>query len=165
LNYLLDSNTYIQAKNFHYDMDFCPAYWDWLDSQFISGQLASISSVYDELSSYGDELSTWVKARRGHFLPITEDETQEKYAEIVQHVYELENKNPENVANFLDKADPWLIAKAEVTGATIVTHEVLDPPNSKRVKIPNICKEFDVDYITTYQLLRTLEARFILATP
>lgn len=29
--YLLDANTYIQAKNLHYQMSFCPAYWDWLD--------------------------------------------------------------------------------------------------------------------------------------
>jgi hypothetical protein len=163
LNYLLDSNTYIQAKNFYYDMEFCPAYWDWLDQQFNSGQLASITSVYDELANYGDELTRWVKERKEQFLPISEDVTQEKYIEVVQYVAELENKNPENIANFLDKADPWLIAKAIVTGATIVTHEILDPPNSKKVKIPNICKIFEVNYITTYQLLRQLEAKFILS--
>ena len=28
--YLLDANSYIQAKNLHYQMSFCPAYWDWL---------------------------------------------------------------------------------------------------------------------------------------
>jgi hypothetical protein len=163
LIYLLDSNTYIQAKNFYYDMEFCPAYWDWLDLQFANGNIASISSVYDELSSYGDELSEWVKKRNHHFLPTIDDVTQSKYGEVVQYVYELENKNPENVVNFLDKADPWLIAYAAVTDATIVTHEVLAPPNSKKVKIPNICRVFNVNYITTYQLLRTLQARFRLA--
>lgn len=63
----------------------------------------------------------------------------------------------------LDKADPWLIAKAAVMNAVIVTHEALDPPNSKKVKIPNICQVFDVSYVTTYQLLKQLEARFHLA--
>ena len=28
--YLLDANVFIQAKNLHYGMDFCPAFWDWL---------------------------------------------------------------------------------------------------------------------------------------
>ncbi|WP_081763821.1 MULTISPECIES: DUF4411 family protein [Nitrincola] len=28
MKYLLDSNTYIQAKNQYYGMDFCPGYWD-----------------------------------------------------------------------------------------------------------------------------------------
>lgn len=164
MKYLLDSNTYIQAKNLYYDMEFCPAYWDWLDLQYSLGILGSICSVYNELASYGDELTEWVKGRKNHFIAETDDETQAKYIEVVQHVVELENKNPENVANFLDKADPWLIAKAAVTGATIVTHERLDPPNSKKVKIPNICKEFGVDCTSTYQLLSQLKARFVLAT-
>ena len=28
--YLLDANVFIQAKNLHYGLDFCPAFWDWL---------------------------------------------------------------------------------------------------------------------------------------
>ena len=28
--YLLDSNVFIPAKNLHYGLDFCPAFWDWL---------------------------------------------------------------------------------------------------------------------------------------
>ena len=28
--YLLDANIFIQAKNLHYGMDFCPAFWDFL---------------------------------------------------------------------------------------------------------------------------------------
>jgi hypothetical protein len=31
--YLLDTNIFIQAKNLHYGMDFCPAFWDWLVEQ------------------------------------------------------------------------------------------------------------------------------------
>ncbi|MFS2059288.1 DUF4411 family protein [Kosakonia cowanii] len=27
MRYLLDANTYIQAKNQYYGMDICPAYW------------------------------------------------------------------------------------------------------------------------------------------
>lgn len=38
--YLLDANTYIEAKNRYYQMSFCPAYWDWLDQQFELGTLA-----------------------------------------------------------------------------------------------------------------------------
>jgi len=28
--YLLDANVFMQAKNLHYGLDFCPAFWDWL---------------------------------------------------------------------------------------------------------------------------------------
>lgn len=160
--YLLDSNTYIQAKNLHYQMSFCPAYWSWLDQQYELGTLASITSVYDELVEYGDELSEWVKERKKLFISVAQDSIQDKFAEVAQYVAGLEGKRPENIADFLGKADPWLIATASVIGGTVVTQERLDPPSSKKVKIPNICQEFGVPYTTKYQLLNTLKAQFIL---
>ena len=36
--YLLDSNVFIQAKNLHYGMDFCPGFWDWLVQKNKEGQ-------------------------------------------------------------------------------------------------------------------------------
>jgi hypothetical protein len=160
--YLMDANTYITAKNFYYGMDICPAYWDWLDYQYAQGQIASVQIVYDELIKGGDELSHWVKDRKNQFLTVTDKATQQRYAEVIQHIYELPEKKPSNVANFADGADPWLIAKASVTGAVVVTQEKRDPDNSKRIKIPNICSDFDVQYINSFELLRVLQARFIL---
>lgn len=160
--YLLDANTYIQAKNLHYQMSFCPAYWAWLDKQYEVSALASIRTIYDELSEGDDELSEWVKVRKDHFLPVSQDEVQEKFAEVAQYVADLEGKKPEFVAEFLDKADPWLVASAAVNGGTVVTHEVPVPANSTKVKIPNICDAFEVPYITTFQLLNRLKAQFVL---
>jgi len=127
--YLLDANTYIQAKNFHYQMSFCPAYWSWLDQQFAGSHVASIQFVYDELTDGDDELSIWVKERKAHFISISDDGCQNKFAEIAQYVTDLHGKKPENIADFLARADPWLVAKAAVTGATIVTHEARVPDN------------------------------------
>ncbi|WP_448218276.1 DUF4411 family protein [Endozoicomonas sp. 2B-B] len=33
MQYLLDANTFIQAKNQYYAMDICPGYWDWLERE------------------------------------------------------------------------------------------------------------------------------------
>jgi len=162
LNYLLDSNSYIQAKNFYYQMDFCPGYWDWLDYQFTAGELGSVSMVYDELKEYGDELSVWVKNRKHHFLDISDDRTQKQFIEILEHTSTLQNMKPGNIADFLGKADPWLIAKAKALNAVVVTHEKLVAENSTVVKIPNICIKFGVKYMDTFQLLRILKARFIM---
>jgi ribosomal protein L7Ae-like RNA K-turn-binding protein len=161
--YLLDANTYIQAKNVYYQMSFCPAYWAWLDQQFEASTVASIQLVYDELVDGDDELSEWVKERKAHFMPVSSDAIQDKFVEVAQYAAELDGKKPENVAEFLAKADPWLVATAAVSGATVVTHESLVPESSTKVKIPNICKEFGVPYISTFQLLKVLEARFVLA--
>lgn len=160
--YLLDANTYIQAKNEYYQMAVCPGYWDWLDSQFAVGRLASVRLVYDELKDFGDELSSWVKPRKEQFLDVADDETQARFIEIAQHVAELQNLKPGNLENFMSGADPWLIAKAKSIGAVVVTHEVFAPEAARKIKVPNICRKFGVDYLNTFQLLKQLEACFIL---
>lgn len=160
--YLLDANTYIQAKNFHYDMDFCPAYWDWLDKQFAAGALGSVKSVYDEIANKGDELSAWVSKRTNQFDAVSDRDTQELMGVVATYVTTLPNMNAANVAKFLSGADPWLIARAMATGKTVVTYEVLAPANTTKVKIPNVCQYFGVPYIDTYQLLRELQAKFVL---
>jgi hypothetical protein len=43
--YLLDANVFIQAKNLHYGLDFCPAFWEWMIVQNGAGKLASIEKV------------------------------------------------------------------------------------------------------------------------
>ncbi|MCY1454589.1 hypothetical protein D9M71_716660 [compost metagenome] len=63
---------------------------------------------------------------------------------------------------FLAGADPWLIAKAMTTGATVVTHEVLNLDAKRKFIIPNICQELSVPFLNTFELLHRLEARFVL---
>jgi len=163
LKYSLDSNTYIQAKNQYYHMEFCPAFWDWLDRQYAASELASIEMVYDELANYADELTAWVKERKFHFLEVSDESVQDIYAQIAAYVAGLPSRSTGEISKFLGGADPWLIAKAKHVGATLVTLETLAPETSKKIKIPNICREFDVSYINTFDLLKTLEAKFVLA--
>jgi hypothetical protein len=63
---------------------------------------------------------------------------------------------------FLAKGDPWIIAKARVIGAAVVTHESAVAPNARKVKVPNICRQFGVPCVNTFQFLRELNARFVL---
>ena len=57
--YLLDANVFIAAKNLHYGLDFCPAFWDWLIVNHGSGTVFSIEKVADEIQAGADELSVW----------------------------------------------------------------------------------------------------------
>ncbi|MGV3593410.1 MAG: DUF4411 family protein [Gammaproteobacteria bacterium] len=159
--YLLDANTYIEAQNRYYNASFCPAYWDWIDHQFAKGNLNSVIPVYDELAGYGDDLSRWVRKRKHHFIDVSAEPVQEKFSEIVAYIATLKKPNA-NVAEFLGKADPWLIAQAAVTGATVVTHEVPVDPQSKKIKIPNVCQQFNVSHMNTFDLLKSLAVVFAL---
>jgi hypothetical protein len=162
--FLLDANTYIQAKNQYYDMAFCPAYWECLDREFAKGNLASVIVVYNELKEGDDELADWVKARKEQFIPIDSESIQREFAKVATYVVGHENYKLVSVDQFLAGADPWIIAAAKVNGATVVTQESLVDENSKKVKIPNICEQFNVPYITTFEMLRQLNAQFGLSS-
>lgn len=162
MRYLLDANTYIQAKNQYYGMDICPAYWEWLDIQFQQGIIASVDMIGRELKDGNDELAEWVKARPDHFIKNDDQDTQVVFSNLVQTIM-VGDYNPGNRDNFLSKGDPWIIAKAKVLGATVVTHEAIVATNTKKVKIPNICQQIEVPCLNTFQFLRELNARFVLA--
>ncbi|MFT4272507.1 MAG: DUF4411 family protein [Pantoea sp.] len=163
MRYLLDANTYIQAKNQYYGMDICPAYWHWLDLQNEKGIIGSVDMIGRELKDGNDDLADWVKARPSHFIRNDDSDTQTIFTELVQAVM-AGDYNPGNRDNFLAKADPWIIAKAKSIGATVVTHESLIMAGTRKVKVPNICHQFDVPCINTFQFLRELKARFVLNT-
>lgn len=160
--YLLDANSYIAAKNGHYRMHIVPGFWDWLDAQAENGQVASIEMVRAELLTYGDTLTDWVRHRDSHFLGIDDAATQQRFVDIANHVQGVPSYAEPNRNLFLSGADPWLIAKAKVLDATVVTHETLVGPDSKKVKIPNVCRHFETNCCDIYDLLDRLSARFVL---
>ena len=66
--YLLDANVFISAKNLHYGLDFCPAFWDWVIANNASGLVFSIERVGDEILALADDLSEWADARGAGFF-------------------------------------------------------------------------------------------------
>ncbi len=61
MSYLLDANVFMSAKNLHYGLDFCPAFWDWLVHKGNTGSVLSIDKVAGENEAGQDELSVWAK--------------------------------------------------------------------------------------------------------
>ena len=66
--YLLDADVFIRAKNLHYGLDFCPAFWEWLIQGNAAGKVFSVEKVGDEVQAVADELSEWADARGRWFL-------------------------------------------------------------------------------------------------
>lgn len=158
--YLLDANVFIQAKNLHYGLDFCPAFWDWMIARNGQGNLASIEKVGDELQGHADELSTWADGRgAGFFLP-PDDAVLPALAQVSTWA-SSQNYEPAAVSTFLQVADYWLVAHALAHGFTVVSHEV--PSNSTRkIKIPNACIGLGLHCLSPYEMLRRERARFVL---
>ena len=54
--YLLDADVFIRAKNLHYGLDFCPAFWDWGSASVQTDALPFVSRLrraWEPISSAG----------------------------------------------------------------------------------------------------------------
>lgn len=161
VRFILDTNVFIQAEKGPYAKDIFPAFWDWLDQQMEAGTICSSYLVYQELTKGTDQLAEWAKDRADTaWFPTPSPEAQLVFGRISQFVVEQCEEAHANV--FLSGADPWIISQAVEMQAVVVTQEKKVPPNSPKVKIPNVCEQFNVTYSNTVGLLRELSARFTL---
>jgi len=45
----------------------------------------------------------------------------------------------------------------------VVTQEkLIIDSNTKKIKIPNLCQQYDVEYVNLFEMLKQLEVRFVL---
>ena len=157
---VLDSNVLINAKNFYYRMGIFPVFWKWLSKQFNDGNVISLDHVYQELIAGKDKLKDWAKENKDHFVDSSAREVQAEYANVLRHVMTL-SFSQEKVDEFFSKADPWIIAYSKVNDATLITHESFNTQRQKKkIYIPNICDDFDVEYINTFDMMEKLGVQF-----
>lgn len=160
MQYLLDTNVFIQAKNLHYGLDFCPAFWDWLVQRNGTGHVHSIEKVGDELLAGNDDLATWAQERGEDFFLPPDQTMLGTLATVSTWVY-AQRYRPTAVSTFLQDADYYLIAHALAHKCTVVTHEVASD-GVRAVKIPNVCIGVRVKCMTPYEMLRRERAKFVL---
>ena len=160
MSYLLDANVFIQAKNLHYGLDFCPAFWEWLVDRGAAGQVISIDKIADEIAAGADELTDWVRDRGNGLFVKTGPAAAAQFGTVSTWVTQQQYE-PAAISTFLQVADFYLIAHALAGAHVVVTHEV--PANSvKRIKIPNVCAGLGLRFMTPYEMLRSERARFVL---
>mgnify|MGYP000866005461 CR=1 FL=1 len=162
-NYVLDADSLMRAKKQHYRFCFCPGFWEFLLAQHTAGRIKSIDKVKDQIKP-GDDLHAWVttKAPSNFFASTRSAAIANEYGKMMVWVngqpYKQAAKSEFALAT---NADGWLVAYAKAHGLTVVTHEV--PSNGiNRVKIPNVCDQFGVDYCDTYDMLEDLKGNLVL---
>lgn len=160
--YLLDANVFIQAKNMHYDMEICPAFWDWLLREHGRGVVLSIAEVGHELAHGEDALTEWAAARGARFFLPPDPQVISAINRVANWFQSQTQYETAAASTFLGRADHLLVAHALAHGHTVVTHE--RAADSRRiVKIPNPCNALGVPCITPFQMLREERARFVLS--
>ena len=158
--YLLDANVFMQAKNLHYGLDFCPAFWDWLIRENESQRVFSIERVCDEIKAGDDDLSEWAKVRGAGFFLKPDSDVLPALGDVSTWATS-QGYEPAAVSTFLQVADYYLVAHALAGEYTVVTHEIASA-STKRIKIPNACIALGAKCVTPFEMLRRERARFVL---
>jgi hypothetical protein len=160
MSYVLDANVFMAAKNLHYGLDFCPAFWDWLIHKGNTSVVFSIDKVADEIAAGADELSAWATARGDALFRRTPAALAAQFAQVSAWATG-QQFTPAAINTFLQAADFYLVAHALAGGHVVVTNET-PATSAGRIKIPNACLGLNVRYMTPYQMLRIEQARFVL---
>ena len=161
LQFVIDSNVLITAKNSYYAFDLCPSFWNWLVATIHNRQIMIIDRVRDELLAGNDNLANWVRSQvSGLHVPSGDASVVTAFSQMMNWVQQNQMFTNEAKVEFASKADGWIAAYASVNHLTVVTLETFDPNIKVRVKLPNVCRQFNIDYINTFELLRRLGIRF-----
>ena len=164
--YVLDSNPFIEAKNRYYGFELCPGFWKGLILQHNNDRVYSIDRVLDELTDAGDELSDWAKedAPKTFFKKTQDRAVIEMFQRMTTWVNAQPQFSPAARMEFASVADGWVMAYAKVNKLSVVTHEEFASQAQKKVPMPNVCLEFDIEYVNTFDMLKDLNVKFVLHT-
>lgn len=161
-SFWLDTDSLVRPSTEGYRFAILPKFWEFLEEQARQQVIASSIRVLQELEAKQekpDELLIWARKQQGTLFLEPKQDVQETLRQVVDRVANTPRYYPQHVHEFLAGADPWLIAHAKVSGGKVVTFEKPEP-NSHKVKIPDVAKEFTVSCMNIYDMLSELGASF-----
>lgn len=83
VNYLLDSNVFIQAKNGYYSFDIAPGFWRWLELLAEEQGVLTVKAVREEIIDGNDALCDWISDLPKGFFAEPDIPVQENLRKIV----------------------------------------------------------------------------------
>lgn len=158
VDYILDSNVFIEAWGKYYSPDFCTGYFPSLEQLGRDGILAIPEMVHREIEKKSDELYGWIQGSDIPVLPITEE-----VQKALRNLYQKDSKHQRlaDTSKGRSLADQWVIAHAMTEEAVVVSkEEKIVTPGSTKVKIPNVCDAMDVRCIQDYEFIAEVDIRF-----
>ncbi len=169
--YVLDSNVFIEAKNKYYSFSICPGFWTSLSRLTKLGRVCSIDRVRSELIQTtstidrpADKLSDWSKDKQHDdvFKGTQDAQVVAAYRRLMNWAQNQTQFSIKAKEDFAKNADAWIIAFAMENGWTVVTHEEFSKDVVRTIPIPNVCLEFGVTYVNTFEMLEELKVSFEL---
>lgn len=130
--YCLDSSGFLDGFVRYYPPNIFASLWDRMDELCNESRLLVPEEVYQELEYHHDAAFRWIKDRRDALVVLTD-------ANVANAVRDILADYPRLVmeGSTRDRADPFVIATAELHDAVVITGEKGGSESSP--KIPFVC--------------------------
>ena len=162
--YLMDANSFMEPFNGYYSLEYVPGFWDALIREHQKGNIFTISAIRNEILRREDGLKQWFESPDllKSFIRDEDEQTLKIYESIISWARNHPVFSTANKRKFAGGADGLLVAYARVHEMVVVTQEKPVNAESTQIKIPNVCKQFDVSYVNVVEMLQALNVRLIL---
>lgn len=116
-SFVFDTNAFISCWRHHHSPDVFPLLWEGIAGALDASRIMAPRQVLDELDLGGDDLARWAADRRHQF--------PEPNLEVQAEVGRVLSVAPPSwgSGSTQNSADPWVVAMALTTGATVATYE------------------------------------------
>lgn len=148
--YCFDTSALFDAGIRWYPPDVFPSFWDRLDEILEKGRLKIPAPVASEATKKTHTVAQWIKKNQKD-NPAAFVEIDVETQAILKTV---SSKYPDWTSKGRNHADPFVVAMTKAKGWMVVTGEhpssslaLAKPRKQHKLKIPNVCDEFTVDWI------------------
>lgn len=139
--YVVDTNVLFAIFR-HYYFDSFPTFWNKFEALVASGEIYSVREVFNEIKAgnQDDTLGKWANQNRHFFKDPTPEELR-FITEIFSVPHFQQNLAKKRLLHGGAYADPFIIAKAKIDHAMVITQEKFKTNGSQ---IPAICNHFNI---------------------
>lgn len=154
--YCFDASAFIDSWRRYYRPNSFKQLWERIGELIKNGLILIPEEVKKEIGAGNDELIIWLKEFNSYIVAISNEQ--------IEIVTEIVNKYP--LASQYKKpkpyhADPFVVAVGKLTSSIVVTYEIRNR-SSDNPKIPDLCKEYEVEYCSVSGLFEREEWQFAL---
>jgi hypothetical protein len=164
--YNLDTSAFLRMKEFYFEEGF-PDFWEAMGDLADSGRLIMVKDARDECKDA--EVQPWFRKHPSMIIKRTAEVLQ--CMKVLLGDLDADNQRLVDPNSDKDKADPWVIALAMAenikhsgsyaSGRTIVVgHESLTNKTEGKLKIPDVCKRYSIDYYSLPKVIRIESWKF-----
>lgn len=145
--YCFDTSSLLQAWVRGFPIDIMPSFWDEFE-KLLGDTVIAPREVCVELEKKEDDLYEWAKGRDGFFVDLDHEQQLATRAIMSAHPRLVDTRKGRS------QADPFVIALAQVSAATVVTEENLQVQPGKSPKIPNVSRALGIRCIRLLDFIR-----------